>query len=441
MVSKWLGFLCFMLFFLTVVFVAMLLSTDVVVVINIVFVVLVGGWLFSHYLYDKIFFVLSLYVVLGLFSAVLISFFLESGVYLTEIKQVSFSSGLPAKSAIQCFLFLFGVSLTVRYLMHDRWHIIDVSGGFLMLCRWGGVSVIAFMILILLYIRIQYGSPNSIGVHRMNYWASHAPSWGNTVVYALIQMCLPLGFFFKEYKKKFELLVFFTILVTIMMMGVRFTGIVVSLILFVTPLLIVKPALLRIFKAKQLFISLALFSIVVIGVFLGFENYDSQSRVDRLITRASLQPQTWWALDQLSDWQPKKVDDIVSHYLGIGSAPYDQGMYYLMYKIAPADIVNQHYETGSSFALGGIFNNVYFFGYYLGGVINFLLGLVFGGALGLLGVALRSNNILAILLTFRLSYKLQAIMVSGTIPNLFSLELLLLFVFSLFFIRYKSLVR
>lgn len=407
-------------------------------VLNVYAVFVLSAWLLLCFFKSKVFFILSLYVILGLYSAVVIAFFLEQGVYLTEIREFSFASGLPAKSALQCFLFLAGSYLMIVIYLSRKIYVKNITKSSLVLCRWGGRAVIVLLILIMGYILIQYGRPTT---HRMDYWANQAPAWGNTLVYFLIQMCLPLGFFLKEFKSKVEVLFFLLILGVIMTMGVRFTGIVVSIILFITPILIVSHQKINLLKMRTALIGGVLLSIVVLGIVLGFESYDSQSRSERLLTRVTLQPQTWWALDQQSDMYPKDIEEISRHYFGFNSQNDEKGMYYLMYKIAPSSVVDRYYRTGSSFALGGIFNNVYFFGYILGGFVNFFFGMLFGLTLAFLSISIYSNNIVATLISFRLSYKIQAIMLSGTVPNFFSTELLVLFLLFFIFVSKRPKIK
>ncbi len=396
---------------------------EVPLLLNIISICTLLIWVIQTYREHRSYFFLQFYAFFAFCTPILISFFLEYEVYLTEIRQITYASGLPTKAALQCFLFFLGSRAIFSYFNASKGsiRIPNIDKKSYEYIRFLLRLFVILMILFLSVIILIYGTPE--GIHRQIYWSQHAIPWGGTVVYALVQFTFVLGVLYNQSKNKIDILLFLVTLVVINSLGVRFTGIVVSIIFFLTPNIIFLNKELKLVNKKRTIIILLAIVVTSLAIKNGFQSFDNHTSSERIITRASLQPQMWWALDQISSVSPKPIDDILQHYLGIGAEAKEKGLYYLMYKIAPFDVVENRFNAGGGFTTGGVFNNVYFFGYILGGIVNFIQGTIFGASLFILYITLFSNNLLFMLIAFRLSFKLQNIFLSGTTPNLFSVEI------------------
>ncbi|MFH4258638.1 DUF6418 domain-containing protein, partial [Acinetobacter baumannii] len=78
----------------------------------------------------------------------------------------------------------------------------------------------------------------------------------------------------------------------------------------------------------------------------------------------------WWIIDINSSVFPRDIYTTLVHYFGFGADSKSVGPYFFMYQFAPTYIAESLFETGSTFTSIGIFNRVYFFGYFFGGLLN-----------------------------------------------------------------------
>jgi hypothetical protein len=298
--------------------------------------------------------------------------------------------------------------------------------------------VTLFMIAVLVGIATLYGTPSEYGVHRMDYWAYYAPAWGGAVAYWLIQLSFPLGYIYAHRKRKIDIALFFLILMVSVYMGERYTGLVLACFFFFLPI-----ALLKAKNPLSVFLSwrgamvlIILLLILITTVFASYGTSPSRA-VEMVLARAGVQAQMWWALNEAVSANLMPIGDILGHYFGFGRENQDSGVYYLMKQVAPMDVVNYRIETGSAFTMSGVFNNVYFFGYALGGLVNVLYGAVFGVSCGLLKKALESKNLIVSLFAFKLMYKLMVVLLSGKTDMFFTWGNLIFFLIVLAFLRLR----
>ncbi len=394
-------------------------------------------WLIRSFVNYRLQSILLVYVQVILFVTVVVSLILEYGVFLNEVQVWTVASGLPVKASINVFLTITGAQIVIAF---SEKNIIGVRPYFSELNRkfssFARLSAI-FGILILCYMAFAYGSPLFHGVHRQDYWFGYAPSWGSTVVYALIQLCFVFGVSYAYWGRRSDVVFLISVLLILVVMGVRFTGLVSALLLFATPIALLNIDRIKLVSARALLYYIALAALISFGLWIGFESYSEVGRAERIVSRVALQPQMWWALDQLSGLELKRFDEIIKSYFGIADDARDVGVYYLMYLVAPYGIVERYFETGSSFTSAGIFNNVYFFGYIVGLFVNFFWGAVLGLGFMTMLAALRARDLILTIVAFRLAYKIQAIVVSGNQSSFLGLEIFLLLLVLSFCLYYR----
>ncbi|KGE79126.1 hypothetical protein FP66_15955 [Halomonas salina] len=297
-------------------------------------------------------------------------------------------------------------------------------------------AVALLMIAVLVSIAMLYGTPSEHGVHRMDYWAYYAPTWGGAVAYWIIQLSFPLGYIYAHRKRKIDIAIFFLILMVSVYMGTRFTGLVLACFFFFLPI-----ALLEAKKPLSVFFSwrgamvLVLLLLLLVTALLASYGTSLSRAVEMVLARAGVQAQMWWALNDAVGASLMPIGDILGHYFGFGTEKQDSGVYYLMKQVAPMDVVNYRIETGSAFTMSGVFNNVHFFGYALGGLVNVLYGAVFGVSCGLLKKALESRNLIVSLFAFKLMYKLMVVLLTGSTDQVFTLGNVVFFLIIIAFLR------
>ncbi|AUX85726.1 hypothetical protein C3F34_06370 [Acinetobacter sp. ACNIH2] len=380
---------------------------------------------------------MSAYALLAMVSTLFISILLENGVFLIEIGQVSYSIDLPVKATIQLSSFLLGAFLLFSFLSRSSLRVINLNESLNQIIIWSCRSLVIIIISILYLIAIKYGTPISHGLHRNDYWTFVAPSWGAALVYFLIQFNFILGLNYSKIKSKIDVFLYGTVILTIILMGERFTGILYSFFFFFIPILVNNTKInikISAFK-KTVFLICALF-ILGITVLKSFSAIDQNTNpVENVVMRAALQPQMWWALDEQSGAYPRDLGTIFDRYYGFFVSDRVSGTYYLMDQVTSKSLVDARYETKSKFTMSGFFNNVYFFGYFLGALINFLWGLFFGLLCYFLLLGIQCRNILFSFISFKFLYKIQAILLVGSIPDVFSIGTLAFMLICIFFLR------
>lgn len=398
-------------------------------------------WIFYILAKNKDFFISSVYMLYAVISTIIVSLVLEYGIYLIEVNEVSYSLGVPYKASLQIFVFLLGSLFLFNFLKKTNLSVVSLSPSNTQVFRYFFRGIVIVFLVVIGFIALTYGTPLQHGIHRNDYWAYYAPSWGSVLTYWLMQFTFVFGYFYSKDKKKIDFVLFLCILACIFIMGERFTGLLYSLVFFSLPILLNKTKIkfnLSLGR-KVIFASLG---VIFISYALYSSFIKSQSNLNPLeqaTLRASLQAQMWWSLDKITDNKPKDEDVIIEKYLGFGAPDRESGVYYLMDQVASKEIVDNRFESKSRFTMSGFFNNTYFFGYFLGTLVNFLWGAFFGFLTYALYLGVLSNNVLFVFVIYKLFFKVQAIILNASIPDLFSFETILFFMVILFFFRIRSL--
>ncbi|HFF5344177.1 TPA: DUF6418 domain-containing protein, partial [Acinetobacter baumannii] len=365
------------------------------------------SWILYVFVKNRDFFISSIYMLYAVISTIIVSLVLEYGIYLIEINEVSYSIGVPYKACFQIFVFLLGSLLVFNFFKKTNLSIVSLNSGNTQIIRYFFRSIVVIFLVIIGFIALKYGTPLQYGVHRNDYWAYYAPTWGSVITYWLMQFTFVFGYFYSKDKSKIDIILFLCILSCIFIMGERFTGLLYSLVFFSLPILLNKTKINfnLSWGRKVIFASLG---VIFISYALYSSFIKSQSTLNPLeqaTLRTSLQAQMWWSLDKITDNIPQDEDVIIRKYLGFGASDRDSGVYYLMDQVASKEIVDNRFESKSRFTMSGFFSNTYFFGYFLGTFVNFLWGLVFGFLTYSLYLGILSNNVLFVFVIYKLFFK------------------------------------
>ncbi|WP_180173800.1 DUF6418 domain-containing protein [Acinetobacter sp. YH01024] len=399
------------------------------------------SWIFFLYLKYRNFFISSIYMLYAVVSTVIVSLVLEYGVYLIEVNEVSYSLGLPYKAVFQVFTFLLGSFVVFNFLRKTNLSVVSLKNNNTQIIRYFFRALVVIFLIVIGFIIMRYGTPLQYGVHRNDYWTFYAPSWGSILTYWLMQFTFVFGYFYSKDKDKIDVILFLSILVCIFIMGERFTGLLYSLVFFSIPVLLNKTKIKfnLSFGKKVIFTSLGVIFISYALYSSFIKSQSSLNPLEQATLRASLQAQMWWSLDEITDNLPKDSNLILQKYLGLGTSDRESGVYYLMDQVASREIVDDRFESNSRFTMSGFLNNTYFFGYILGTAVNFFWGVIFGFLTYALYLGILSSNVLFVFAIYKLFFKVQAIILNGAIPDIFSFETLIFLMVMLFFFRFKSL--
>lgn len=378
---------------------------------------------------------LNFYVLYGLIATIFISFFLEKGVYLLEIQEYSYAINLPAKGSFVSIVFIFGVFVSFVFFQKSSLKVLNIKGSYKNIENKSVFFVIFTLLISLTLIFITYGFPYASGLHRNDYWAYNAPSWGGILTYWLVQTSFLLGYIYNKNNSKYIFGIFLFLLFFLILCGERFTGLLQAIVYFLTCIFVRKESFSLIsFKNITYILALTIASLYLVLKTFGdnFENAQSH-----LLMRLALQAQMWWALDVNSSFYPKDLGIIVKNYIGLGANYLEKSVNYLMYQFAPFNIVESKIETGSRFTMSGLFNHLYFFGYIIGPFITLFWGVVLGFFTSILCKAIQDYNIIVAFCSFKILMKLQSLILVGADFDFVSLSTLLYIIPIFLFLRLR----
>lgn len=387
---------------------------------------------------DKNFFIISFYVFFAFITTIIISLLLEHGTYLLEVDEMSYATGVTFKGALTGFLFISSMYFSFKFFQKTNISVrnLDKSSQALIFNIFR--LLIVTISIVMFFLLLRFGFPLLMGVHRADYWASYAPSWGGVLAFWLVQLAFPLGYIYAKSRLRKDLYLFLGLLIVTILAGSRFTGIMQSLVYFLMPILVLSNNF-KIYNPKFVLSFGVVFILLLSIVLNSFDASSKQEREANLGLRIALQAQMWWALDNISTLSPRPANEIIHSYIGLAKNPNEKSVNYLMYLVAPAKSVLAKTETDSTYTMSGFFNSYYFFGYILGGFINLFWGLVFGFLIFLVYLSIvSSSNILMSFFAFKLLVKVQNILLNGNVDNIFDLSTYLFIFLVLIFLVLSS---
>ena len=425
--------------FLSLVTLVFALNTSLNILVCLFSIFIFLFMLFSVYRNIPELIYISGYMLMAMTTTLIISIFLEYGVFLIEIGQQSYSIDLPSKALLQLLMFFLGMLISYVFFKKSTLRVLNLSQLSNFLLNKLLITTIIIFISVLLIIALKYGVPFKYGIHRNDYWAFYAPSWGGVLVYLLIQLNFILGLLYSQEKNKIYIFLYLSVIACIILMGERMTGLVYSVFFFSLPLLVNKLKFnIKISLYKKIIISLLVILLLGFTLYKNFSNVDANSDPkESILMRASLQPQMWWGLDLLSNNSPKDLDLIIKKYLGFGELERESGTYYLMDQVSSKSLVDARFETKSKFTMSGFFNNVFYFGYWGGAFLNLIWGAFFGFLCYLLYLGIKCKNIVYSFVSFKFLYKIQALFLVGAITDFFTIGTLFFSLICIFFLRLK----
>lgn len=383
--------------------------------------------------------VLNIIMIYSMTVGVICCMVVELGSYLSEIRVTGYLSGATIRVGFSALLFLLSSIFVTKVLSSNVYPIRRMDFRLNYAIDFGMQIIMLGAFIGLLGLYVKYGTPNSNGVDRFYYWDNIAPSWGRYLQFLLLQCSFLLGVKYTEGKNiKYIILLLISIIMQFVG-GEKFTGPSLSLFFFIIPV---------VFYARNDLVSLifTLKNITLLSVIIcifGFSTYLSYSAiyggssegVRYLMERVALQAQMWWGLDEVSNIINPELSFswLLHNALGYSNNGL-YGMYYLMSKIAPPDVVMKFLDNGVRFTMGAPVNYNYFFGTAFGPFVSILFGCVAGFGAWLIRNAILLKDLLFSIIVIKYYYFIIQICVMSDWYYLISLKF---WFFTMFIILYS----
>jgi hypothetical protein len=370
---------------------------------------------------DSDFGVMSLLFYFSFTMTAIISAYADTGVWLSEVKYYSYETGSTAR--IISLVAVVFISAFYSFSMLSRVRFIAASMSNLVSSTLMSVVhlIAVAMILVLLYTRMRYGSPNEFGVDRFYYWNNIAPSWAEYCKFTLEQMSLLIGLLYAVKKNRYYLLLFMASIVSQFLVGEKFTGLYISILLFIIPGFIYRRYRIWTIIKSARFIAIsfcAIGTLIVTALLSYVAMAGSESAMSLFIGRVVLQSQMWWALDNASSGSMVSFHEIWQSLLGFGANDEQTGIRYLMGIIAPYYVYQWFLERGITFTMGSPVNLIYFFGYPLAALPAAALGVVLGFSFKMLRDSIVVKDVILTFLAVKFFYTMIRVVTMGDVFQL-----------------------
>lgn len=388
--------------------------------------------------------VISLVILFSFSVTGIVCTYAETGALLSEIHQFAFLTGATSRIMAVCYFVMlsafysYKITGSIKFIYGNISHISNE-----IIIKMLTITVMV-LVLLMLYFRIRYGSPNDYGVDRFYYWNNIAPKWGEYAKFILQQLSFLVGVLYAVKRNKFYIFLYFISVLSQYFTGEKFTGLFLSTIFFFVPLVVVRQInLWRIlFNPKTIAMMLIGSGLLMITAFLSYLAISGSDASERLLNRFVLQAQMWWAVDYYSSGGFSGLDNILTHMLGFGAENNYQGIKYLMSIVAPADVYNIFMDRGITFTMAGPVNLIYFFGFPLCLLPAIIIGWITGLSFRVVIESIKVGDMILCLLSIKLYYVMIRVLTMADVHQLFEMKTIAcIFVFISYCIVSALLVR
>lgn len=292
------------------------------------------------------------------------------------------------------------------------------------------ITLIAFAtsilpIIYLLYVVLEYGSPLLMGIDRFSYWTEFSSPYAGKVRY----LAIPLSFIIslaeqnRQISKKTSMTWMLSMAAALILNGEKLSGLIMLLFFYLIPKfeLSEQKKINTALLAKASITAAILLSVVLINYYaiLG----DLSSAMDLFFARLALQGQMNYALTNLSTTDINH--DIIKNLIGINSSDRESGIHYLMYLIAPENIVNNRIDNGTTFTAPFPANILIFFHGFFAPLAVAACSFLVSIPAAFMTASTRSSNFPLALISMLVFYYSYGAILMGNIHKLFELKFLL----------------
>jgi hypothetical protein len=406
----------------------------------IVSVVIITIALYLILTLDTQYFLISFLLLFGSLSVTVSCLIIEAGAYMIEVQEQGYITGATTRYALYALIFHLGAYILYALFRRGN-NLLSPSIEF----KPNPKIIIGFYILllsivvVLLGIIIVYGSPLTLGMNRTRYWKSVAPPGTMYLNSFLPQLSLVSGIFLTQIRqipyRKVVYYIFSLTLLTQILQGEKFSGLVLSSYFFLLPTLFFRYRLSNlIVTTSLLFKSLLLITVAMIIVLINYALLLGDPLLALILigNRISLQGQVWWATDRLIGIDFTSINFIVHQTLGFGASEYNRGLNYLTNLIAPS-ISHFYFDSGSRFTAGYPSILLLGTGYLYGVPLVLLSGGLMGGVFYILNLVIARKKVLFTIIGLKLFFAMYLAFSMGDLYLIFSLKFIIFIIFSVLF--------
>lgn len=356
------------------------------------------SWVFFLYIFG---------LVLSVFANVIAEL---SSSYMIEVQEYAFPTGGGARNSFLVAFFLCGIFVSFRCVVGcfsiklKRALVVELL---LIQCFvFLGWLLVAYM----MFVVFRYGSPLVMGLDRFAYWANIAPPG-----YRYITSLVPILGFVVSYAREIGFLrnsfAFLWLLLAIFFLilgGEKFSGLLILFFFYLLPFFCMSNRRLSTgFVVLASVVFLALAGMILLNYYLIY----GSAFLDIFEARIVLQGQMLFALDAISSTGVTGGNSSLRGFWGTDEG--EEGIRYLMYQIAPLEVVDRYLEGGATFTSPFPANLNYFFGMYSSPIVVSIFSILVGTCGGVLYVALRGRAFLLSLVSLKAFFYIYLAVVMG----------------------------
>lgn len=321
------------------------------------------------------------------------SFSIElSGGFLIEIGEYGQLTGSTARNSLLCAIFLLATTLLSRYCLHVLPTTFPRISTLNRYSRNFFLALSTFVTAYLIIIFIIYHPPLLTSLSRFDFMNGYAPPEFRRI-YTLIPFVffiISLAYREKMLKRRTSFLLITALISIMILTGEKFSLIFLSFMFYLMPKFAIDNLTIRLKHLLYFAMLLFLFFLLIIANY-----YIISGSVAMLAPRLLLQGQMPYALDGIASGF-QSLQTITCGLADLCVAQSESGIYYLMYLIAPFEIVNRMQESGVTFTAPFPGNISYFFGRFAAPFFIIPFALLAGFFSALLVRSIQSINWLAV---------------------------------------------
>lgn len=357
--------------------------------------------------------------LLGLLSATSANVIIEHlSPYLIEIREHAMPTGGAARNSLLTAFFLCSAFIFFRFfakaLPKDLKKSRKIEKAGVKTLVFLGFAFLAYMAFVI----ARHGSPLTMGIDRFTYWANIAPPG-----YRYITSLIPTFAFIVSYSRETGTLrssfatSWLLLAASLLILGgEKFSGLIITAFFYFLPYFCLSNIKL---SARAITLGTTLLALAVSVILLNYYFIFGNDYLEIFASRIALQGQMLFAVDRLATTTPISTDSIIGNFISSGKTAGDSGIKYLMYLIAPLDLVERHISNGVTFTAPFPANLNYFFGFYLSPIAAVFLGLIVGLSGSALYISLKERAFFLSLISLKTFFFLYIAVMMGEVHMIF----------------------
>lgn len=369
-------------------------------------------------------------------------FLIERGVYLFEINKYSYDNGTFLENLIYCLIFMEIITCSVKTnkkiksLKFNSWYI----------------EVILIIMLLILYgYFIKTGIPLLKRIHRTEYFDKIVPYYINFIKGRFSFICLVLGTYYANYRKKRYIFYFFMILLYHILCSIKGGDLLIITYMFMLPLVLRSYDIKNINLLKKInnnirkfmIIFIILLTTILVINYKTVENYDEHTNAfQKIEKRIESAGQIWWVINDKN--QTKNKIRFYEFLDNFGKDNNYKGMNQLMNEVVPKDILSVWRAPGArgrSLANGFPAIGYYYFSVSGTLILVCLVGIIINFLLKKILQIIRSNDLLAFLFIGPILEVIIRIVAQGDIGLVFEKRFMIIILAYIMYFLLKELGR